>query len=191
MSYFAGLVLKMIGWTFEGEVPSEKKYVLIAAPHTSNWDFVLMILYTLMLRMRVNWMGKDSLFRPPLGLIFRALRGIAIDRSSRNQVVSNIAREYRTRDRLILIITPEGTRGKTRLWKSGFYHIARDAGVPIALSYVDARRKVVGIHPTLLVPSDDQDADLAVIRGVYEGKVGIRADNTGEIRFSDTFSRNS
>ncbi len=190
MSYFAAFVLKMFGWTFEGEVPSEKKYVLIAAPHTSNWDFILMILYTLMLRMKVNWMGKDSLFRAPFGLFFRALRGIPIDRTKRNRVVSNIAHEYRTRDRLVLIITPEGTRGKTRIWKSGFYHIARDAGVPVALGYVDAPRRVVGIHPELLVPSGDREADLAMIRSVYEGKVGLRAENTGEIRFSDTFARN-
>ncbi|NNE07870.1 MAG: acyltransferase [Gemmatimonadetes bacterium] len=191
MSYFAGLVLKILGWSFEGEVPSEKKYVLIAAPHTSNWDFVLMVLYRYLLRMKVNWMGKDSLFRPPLGFFFRAFRGIPIDRSSRNQVVSNVAAEYAKRENLILIITPEGTRGKTKLWKSGFYHIAREAGVPIALAYVDAPRKVVGIHKRLLMPSGDMEADLDVIRSVYQGKVGIRAENAGEIRFSDTSARKS
>ena len=191
MSYFAGFVLKVMGWTFEGKVPSEQKYVLIAAPHTSNWDFILMVLYRFALRMKVNWMGKDSLFRPPMGFFFRAFRGIPIDRSSRNRVVSNVAAEYAKRDRLILIITPEGTRAKTNTWKSGFYHIAREARVPIALAYVDAPRKVVGIYETLLVPSGDPESDLGVIRGVYEGKVGIRPENMGEIRFSDTFSRNS
>ena len=191
MSWFAGFVLRAIGWSFEGKVPSEKKYVLIAAPHTSNWDFVLMLLYALMLRIRVNWLGKDSLFRPPAGFFFRAVRGIPIDRSSRNQVVTNIADEFHKRDELILIITPEGTRGRTKIWKSGFYHIAREANVPVALAYIDMPRKVVGICEKMLVPSDNVEADLAFIRSVYVGRTGIRPDMTGEVRFSDSFAPKS
>jgi 1-acyl-sn-glycerol-3-phosphate acyltransferase len=164
-------ILKASGWHIEGGAPNAKKFVLIAAPHTSNWDFVYAISCTSVLGLPLQFMAKDALFRGPLGALLGALGGIAIDRSKANNVVDAMVREFATREALALLVPPEGTRKEARFWKSGFYHIARRAEVPVALGFLDYARKRVGIGP-LLSLSGNVHADMEQIRAFYADKVG-------------------
>ena len=135
--------LKLLGWTAKGEPLEHQRCVLIGAPHTSNWDFPLMLMIVLKLRLRIFWMGKHTLFPFPFGWLMRWLGGIPIDRKASHNVVSETVRQYRENDELIVLIPPEGTRAKVDRWKTGFYHIAKNAKVPILLGYVDGENKVV------------------------------------------------
>lgn len=175
LKLIAIFLLKIIGWRVVGSLPSERKYVLIGAPHTSNWDFPLMLLAVLKVGMDVHWLGKNSLFPPVIGSIMRWLGGIAVDRSKNNNLVTQLVELYNARDELVVIIPPEGTRSKVERWKSGFYHVAAGAKVPILLGFVDVSRKEIGFGP-LFYPIDDYDADLPKIQEFYAGKRGIRAD---------------
>jgi 1-acyl-sn-glycerol-3-phosphate acyltransferase len=153
------------GWRTEG-VLSAPKMVLIAAPHTSNWDFPFTLAAAADLGVRINWMGKDSLFRWPFGGLMRRLGGVPVDRRKSNNMVDQMVAAFAACDTMYLVVPPEGTRGKVRRWKTGFYHIALGASVPIALGFVDYRRKVAGVGPTLM-PSGDLDADMATIKAFY------------------------
>ena len=177
----ADMVLKLFGWRAEGSLADCPKCVVVVAPHTSNWDFPVLMLVAVVLRVKVAWMGKHTLFRPPFGWIMRGLGGLPIDRSARHNMVEQAVESVHTHDRLLLAIPPEGTRKRAPYWRSGFYHIALGAQVPIALAYADYRRKVGGIGH-VFVPSGDVDADMAIIRDFYSGVVGKRPDQFGEIR---------
>lgn len=179
--WLASMLLKLFGWRAEGSLADLPKCVLIVAPHTSNWDFLVMLALAVALRIKATWMGKHTLFRPPFGWLMRRLGGLPIDRGTRHNVVEQAVESFRARDRLVLAILPEGTRKRTPYWKSGFYHIAMGAKVPIALAYADYRRKVGGIG-RVIVPSGDVDADMALIRDFYSGMTGKRPDQFGEIR---------
>lgn len=159
------------GWKVEGHVPESKKFVVIAAPHTSNWDlpFMLGVAYTY--RIQLRWMGKASLFWPPLGWLMTALGGIPIDRSKANDVVSQMVDIYTAADTLAVAIPPEGTRSKVRKWKTGFYNIAHGANVPIALGFLDYKRKVGGIGG-VFTTTGDYAADLEEIKAFYAGVTG-------------------
>ncbi len=137
--------------------------MLIAAPHTSNWDFPLMVAMAFVLGFEIFWMGKDALFKGPAGPVMRWFGGIPIDRSKANNIVQATIDAFNEHDRLIVIIPPEGTRSKVDAWKSGFYHIAHGAGVPIALGYLDFSRKVGGFGPTFY-PTGNHDKDLVEIQ---------------------------
>ncbi|GBC63732.1 glycerol acyltransferase [Desulfonema ishimotonii] len=158
--------LKMLGWRAEGEVPDVPKYVIIAAPHTSNWDFVYTLLVSFALRLNVRVMLKKEMFRWPLGYMFRWLSAIPVDRDKSNNVVDYMVSTFHARDTLALVISPAGTRKKVMYWKSGFYHIANGAKVPIVLGYIDYRRKLGGIGPAIM-PSGNIDKDMTVIRAFY------------------------
>lgn len=145
----ARLLLRVLGWRIEGEAPRIVKYVLIMAPHTSNWDFFLMLAARSEFRVSATWMGKAVLFRWPFGTLLRALGGIPVDRSSRNDAVRQMADVIRRAERIVVAIPPEGTRKRTEHWKSGFYHIAQSAQVPIVLTYLDYGRKRAGFGPVL------------------------------------------
>lgn len=162
-------ILDAAGWSVVGGAPDATKYVLIAAPHTSNWDFVYALACTSALGLPLRFMAKDSLFRGPPGALFRALGGIAIDRSKANNVVDAMVREFAECDALVLLVPPEGTRKAGKYWKSGFYHIARGAGVPVGLGFLDYPNKRVGIGP-LLALSGDVRADMDQIRAFYADK---------------------
>ena len=151
----------------EGTPPGEPKYVLIAAPHTSNWDFPLMIAMAFIMRFEIFWMGKDSLFKGPAGPIMRWFGGLSIDRSSGHDVVQHSIDAFNKNDRLIIVVPPEGTRSLVREWKSGFYHIAQGAYVPIGLSFLDFRRKVGGFGPTFY-PTGNIEEDIAEIKSFYK-----------------------
>lgn len=173
LGVFARLLLRLLRWRLVGAAPAAPRYVLIAAPHTSNWDFPLMLLVVLRLGLDLHWLGKDSLFAWPFGGLMRWLGGIAIDRSKANDRVAQLAALYGRREALVLLIPPEGTRARVERWKSGFYHIARGAEVPIQLGFIDAGRRELGFGP-LFHPTGDFAADVAVIQAFYTDKRGLR-----------------
>lgn len=174
-------LLALWGWKVEAQFPPIPQYVLIVAHHTSNWDFPIGLFAALSINFWPQWIGKDALFRAPFGGFMRWLGGIPVMRSSRNNFVEQVAALYRQQDQLIIAITPEGTRRKTDHWKTGFYHIALNANVPIVMAYLDYGRRVVGIGP-VLYPSGDLAADLAQIRQFYAGISGKYPEQQGEIQ---------
>jgi 1-acyl-sn-glycerol-3-phosphate acyltransferase len=180
LSWLARRILALFGWRLVGRLPATPKYVIIAAPHTSNWDFIVAILAATAFGLRINFMMKDELFRPPWGWFFRALGGIPINRRSNNKVVDQMVERFAEREQLALVIPPEGTRSKVAKWKTGFYYIALGAGVPILLGFADFARKQVGFGP-LITPSGDIEADMAGIRAFYSGIVGRRPELFGDI----------
>ena len=180
---FAHLALASVGWEIVGEAPTEAKYVLIAAPHTSNWDLVLMLLCGLEYGVWPSWVGKHTLFKPPLGGFFRALGGIAIDRRSPHNMVEQLAQRFRDSEHLVLAVPPEGTRGHAEHWKSGFYYIAKTGDVPICLGYLDFKKKRGGLGP-MLRPSGDVKADMDFIRAFYADKFGRYPDKQGPIKLA-------
>ena len=160
--------LRATGWTLQGALPAgQPKCVLIAAPHTSNWDLPYTLMVAFALRIDIYWMGKRSLFRWPFGALMRWLGGIAVDRSRSSNLVAASAQALRDADgRIALVVPPEGTRSKTRQWKTGFYWIAHTAGVPIQLGYLDYPRRLSGLGP-VFQPSGDIDADMVQIKAYY------------------------
>ncbi len=167
--------LRLNGWKVEGSLPIEaRKCVLIAAPHTSNWDLPYTLMVAFVLNLNIYWMGKHSLFAFPFGPVMRWLGGIAVDRSRSTNLVSASAMALKAADGPVqLVVPPEGTRGRTTHWKTGFYYIALEAGVPIVLAYMDYARKVSGLGP-VFVPTGDVDADMAEIKRFYAGVKGRR-----------------
>ena len=172
--------LRLNGWTVEGSLPPEAaKSVLIAAPHTSNWDLPYTLMVAFALRLNIYWMGKRSLFRWPFGPVMRWLGGIAVDRDRSSSQVAAAADAIVNADGpLQLVVPPEGTRGKTRHWRTGFYFIALQARVPIVLAYIDYESKRGGLGP-IFTPSGDVDADMAAIKRFYAPIKGRRADQFG------------
>ncbi len=160
----------------QGLPPAESKYVLIGVPHTSNWDFPLALAIAFVYRLEMNWMGKDSLFKGWRGPIMRWMGGISIDRSSSHNVVAQTIQKITASDRLVVAVPPEGTRSKVKKWKTGFYFIALGAKVPIALAFLDYKRKVGGFLSTFY-PTGEVEKDIAEIRSRY---VGISGKNVSQ-----------
>jgi 1-acyl-sn-glycerol-3-phosphate acyltransferase len=160
--------LKIAGWKIEGRLPAAaSKSVLIAAPHTSNWDLPYTLMVAFALRLNIYWMGKAQIFRPPFRGLMRWLGGIPVARETANNLVAASAAAITAADGPVqLIVPPEGTRSKTREWKTGFYHIAVTAQVPIVLAYMDYERKISGLGE-IFVPTGDVDADIAAIKAFY------------------------
>jgi 1-acyl-sn-glycerol-3-phosphate acyltransferase len=177
LRWIALLILKLIGWKAIGEEIKTQKFVLIGAPHTSNWDFPIMLLVVLKLRLPVFWMGKHTLFSFPFGGLMKWLGGIPINRSKSHNVVNQIVIEFKRHETLIVLIPPEGTRHKVDAWKTGFYHIAKNAEVPILLGYIDAAKKEAGLAD-FFHPSGDLENDMQAIRTFYAEKKGIRPENS-------------
>lgn len=165
------ICLRLSGWRLEGKFPDLPKYVMIAAPHTSNWDFPVTLGICFAARAKIYWMGKASLFKGPLGPIMRWLGGVPVDRSKSNNLVQQMVDVFNSSERLVLTIPPEGTRSKVKQWKSGFYHIAVGAKVPIVLAFLDFRRKVGGFGP-VFEPTGNVDQDMRDIQAFYKDIVG-------------------
>lgn len=164
------------GWEVVGEKPSHKKYILIAAPHSSNWDFPTMMGAAFVLGLDVHWIGKHTLFpKGVVGFVMRWLGGISIDRRKTNNTVDQIVEQYALRDDLLVLIAPEGTRSKVDNWKAGFYHIAVGAGVPIYLAFLDTKKRQTGIGK-VFYPSGNYEKDLAEIKAFYSDKVGFNPE---------------
>ncbi|CAD5374292.1 Glycerol acyltransferase [Rubrivivax sp. A210] len=169
--------MRLNGWRIEGELPAAAaRSVLIAAPHTSNWDLPYTLMSAFCLNLNIYWMGKASIFGWPWGALMRWLGGIAVDRSkSNNLVAASAAVLAGASGALQLVVPPEGTRGRTRHWKTGFYYIALEAKVPVVMAYLDYERKIAGLGP-MLVPSGDIEADMAIIKRFYAPFKGRRPD---------------
>lgn len=174
----------MLGWKIEGEKPVHEKYVLIAAPHTSNWDFPLMILFAWAFDIRISWMGKASLFRGPLGWIMRGLGGIPVNRLRSGNLVAAMSEEFANRDTLVLVVPAEGSRERVEYWKSGFYHIARSASVPVVPSYLDFGQRRGGFGPALM-PGDYLPGDMQTLREFYLPMSGLYPDQFGPVRLRE------
>jgi 1-acyl-sn-glycerol-3-phosphate acyltransferase len=164
----SGLVawFKRQNWDVEGSGPSPRKFVLIAAPHTSNWDFVYFIGATDALNLDLSFMGKKSLFRWPFARAMKDMGGIPVDRKSSQNYVQQMIEEFGRRAEFMLTIAPEGTRGKVRQWKTGFYHIAVGAKVPLVCGMMDYKRKIVGLGPTIW-PTGDYEKDMIEVHQFY------------------------
>ncbi len=171
LSHLSMWLLTALGWEIHADFPDVKKYVIIAAPHTSNWDFSLGIVAIKAVKLDVRWIGKHTIFHWPFGWFFRALGGIPVDRGQSLHLIQQIADLFEQSEQLIFALAPEGTRSKTDHWKTGFYHIARAANVPIALGYLDYGKKQVGVSSTFY-PGDDIEADFKLIREYYKDKQG-------------------
>jgi 1-acyl-sn-glycerol-3-phosphate acyltransferase len=166
----------LTGWRFEGSVPDVRKMVLIVAPHTSNWDFLVGLAAKLALRLGGTFIGKHTLFRWPLGIFMRWLGGVPVDRSAAAGFASEVARVLRDADQMTVVLAPEGTRKRIPQWKSGFYRIAVEAGVPILPVGFDYPRKVVFFAP-LFHPSGDYEKDLPQLRALYRAEMGLKPQN--------------
>ncbi len=182
--WLARTLLRLFGWKIEGERPPCSRYVLIAAPHTSNWDFPLMILFAWSFDMDISWMGKQSLFKAPHGWILRLLGGIPIDRAKAGNMVDSMVQAFAERAALILVVPTEGTRERVEYWKSGFYNIARNAKVPIVPSYLDFSKKRGGFGPALTV-SGDVIRDMDFFRAFYLPMQGKFPSGFGPVRMRE------
>ena len=171
------LCLRLLGWRLLGSIaPQMKKAVVIAAPHTSNWDLPYSLMAGFGLGLQAHWLGKASLFRFPFGGVMRWLGGIGVERSRPGQLVSAAVNCFKASEGpLFLMIPPEGTRSKVREWKTGFYYIAQGAQVPIILAYMDHGKKEAGLGPCLEI-TGNLEQDMATVKAFYAPIRGLRPD---------------
>ncbi|WP_340679712.1 1-acyl-sn-glycerol-3-phosphate acyltransferase [Paraglaciecola sp.] len=179
-------VLKMMGWRFCGEFSRHAKMVITIAPHTSNWDFVIGIAVALNLRLKITFFGKHSLFTPPFGPLIRRLGGIPVERSKAHGVVEQMADAMLNADKMVLCITPEGTRSRVECWKTGFLHIAHKADVPVFLVAFDYKKKQIEFGPSLFIGDDTQYelnriyTHYQAVQAKFPDKVATHVVPTGE-----------
>lgn len=174
------IALRAFGWQVVGQLPQFPKFVIIGAPHTSNWDFVMFLALAFVLKGDLRYMGKKELFRWPVAGFFRWCGGVPVDRSKAQGLVEQTVQAIRGADRFQLVITPEGTRSKVGKWKLGFYHIAKQADIPVVAGYVDTRTMTCGIGPTFTL-SDNMEADIKAMQAFFKDKVGINPELTSEL----------
>lgn len=186
MYFLAHFILKLSGWRIAGTFPDLPKFVVIGAPHTSNWDFILAMLLMFGAGERFNWIAKDSLFRGPWGGFFRSLGGIPVRRDRSTNFVAQITAAFERSERLVIVLAPEGTRRRVSHWRTGFYYMALGAKVPIVMAYVDCKHKEVGIGP-MFYPTGDIHADFTQIRDFYATKVGFYPEKQGPIEIRIDF----
>ena len=182
--WFSIVFLWINGWRTQGALPAAPKMVMIAAPHTSNWDLPYMLFTAFVLRAKLYWMGKETIFNWPFGGLFKWLGGIPIDRSKSNNVVDQSIAHFAKNDKLVLTVPPAGTRKRVLNWKTGFYHIANGAGVPIVMGFLDYKKKIGGIGP-VLYPTGDIEADMNAIRTFYQdisGKYPLKSISTVPVK---------
>ena len=177
-------ISRLTGWTINYELGDDPKMVLIFFPHTSNVDVLHAIPTAFTLGLKPNWLVKDELYFGPFKRILKKLGAIPINRHAKENKVEQIAQAIRDADRVILALSPEGTRSKTDYWRSGFYHIARLAQVPIHFAYIDYPSKTIGAAPGF-IPTGDMDADMARIRAFYADKRGKFPEKVGPVKFKD------
>ena len=180
MNKLSKMILKFFSWKVNTNIPSVNKYILVAAPHTTNWDFPLMILTSQILNIKIFWMGIKSLFFWPLKNVMLKLGGIPIDRSKQNSLVGQLSERIHNSDKFVLVIPPEGTRSRTKHWKSGFIHIAKSAKIPIILCYLDYKTKETGFS----VPIDskqDPAKIMEIAKKFYKDVTPLYPKNFGPI----------
>lgn len=169
--WFSRLILKMAGWTVKITVPDYPKCIICVAPHTSNWDFILGKLAYASVGRKAGFLMKESWFFFPLGAIFRAMGGIPVPRRRGSSLVDTLVEKFKSADRLTIAITPEGTRSRTSNWRHGILHIARQAGIPIALGVIDFKTKQIIIERTF-TPTGDVESDMRAIKDYYSAFTG-------------------
>lgn len=162
----------MTGWHIAGKLPNLPKYILIGAPHTSNWDFLLFLGAIFHLKANAKYMGKAELFRNPFGWFFYWCGGIPVDRKKSTGLVEQMVEACNQSDRFILTIAPEGTRHFVTEWKMGFYHIAKSAGIPLVMAKVDGKNKTLHVGQVFHL-TDDMNADIKAIKACFDGMTGI------------------
>ena len=185
--FIAGIFWTFSRWTLKTEPAPDRPTVLVGAPHTSNWDFVFMLGIAWKLGLDIRWLGKNSLFKGWRGPIMRGLGGIPVDRSDPSRVVAEVVARIQTGETFGLVVTPDGTRGGNTHWKSGFYRIARETGMPVTLGYVDRTTMTTGLGPTFDL-TGDVGADMDRIREFYADKAGVRPERRTEPRLADETS---
>ncbi|MBA4607151.1 MULTISPECIES: 1-acyl-sn-glycerol-3-phosphate acyltransferase [Aeromicrobium] len=171
-------------WSFRSEPAPKGPTILLAGPHTSNWDFVLMLAIAWKCGFRPHFLGKKELFRGPAGPFMRALGGIEVDRKNPAGLIDELIEHARSGDNFQLVITPEGTRGNVKRWKSGFYRLAREADLPVTLGYCDRTTMTAGLGPTFRLTGDVR-ADMDVIRAFFADKAGVRPERRVEPRLAE------
>ena len=179
--WLAEKLMRMRGWQYAGARPECPKFVVVGAPHTSNWDFMLFLAVMSHFRIPARAIGKHSLVRWPFGKLMRRLGIIPIERDSGQGLVEQMVDEFNAADAMALVVAPEGTRKPAEYWRSGFYRIAVASQVPIVLAYIDGEKKLAGIGPSLY-PTGDIDADFATIRAFFAPFRGLVPENQGPIR---------
>lgn len=174
-------ILKISGWKLIERIPAEPKYLLVGAHHTSNWDWLIGFFMMASLGLKPRWIGKDSLFKGIAGPIMRRLGGISVVRGARRNFVGQIADVYKQSRELVIAIAPEGTRGYVDHWKTGFYHIASEAKVSIAMAFLDYSKKICGIGGYFL-PSGNIKLDMKILQEFYDDVVGKFPENQGLVQ---------
>ena len=154
-------------WKITGHVPQEKKYVVLQAPHTSNWDFLIGKLFNFVVKMNPKIFVKKELFVFPIGIFTRMLGGIPVDRSRKTSLVEDTVEIFKNSEIFSLAITPEGSRSRREIWKKGFHHIANQANVPVYLGYIDYKLKEVGVEEEPLKMTGDVDVDIEELKRRY------------------------
>ncbi len=172
LRFLSNSTMRAAGWRVEGKLPDLPKYIIIGAPHTSNWDFLLFLGVIFRLKANVRYMGKAELFRSAFGWFFYWCGGIPVDRSKSVGLVDQMVDACKKADHFILTIAPEGTRHGVKEWKRGFYHIAKGAGIPIVMAKVDGRRKTMQVGETFY-PTNNVEADMQLIQGAFNGMSGV------------------
>ena len=182
MGSISRIILRLWGWQLDDRLPDADRYVMIGYPHTSNWDFVLGMLARWALNLPLNWVAKHSIFWGPFRPILIAMGGVPLNRKTTHGFIQKNIELFEQREKFILGLMPEGTRSKTERWKSGFYHIAHGANVPIALAYLDYKNKIIGVGK-VMEASGNIAADFEIIRDFYKDKTGYHPENQSDIKF--------
>ncbi len=160
-------LLRLFGWKAQGWDELPDQCIIIGHPHTSNWDFIIFLIARWAMRLRINFVGKHTLFKPPLGWLMRSIGGVAVNRSGGQNSVSAIADVFKQHEKLALGIAPSGSRSPNTHWRSGFYHIAKAAQVPVVMGYVDYTTKTIGLSQFAIDLTDDLNADMDKFRAFY------------------------
>lgn len=172
LRFLSNTIMHLLGWRVDGKLPNIPKFILIGAPHTSNWDFLLFLGVIFRLKADVRYMGKAELFRGPFGWFFYWCGGIPVDRKKSTGLVEQMVEVCNKSEKFILTIAPEGTRYGVKEWKRGFYHIAKGAGIPLVMAKVDSKKKAMLVGEIFHL-TDDIEADMQAIQDRFKGLAGI------------------
>ena len=171
-------VLKSMGWKVAGSIPNEKRILIVAAPHTSNWDFVIGMGALLGLNAKIRWIGKHTLFKPGISWFFRCLGGIPVNRKNPASFIEDISNMIKKDRGLMIGVAPEGTRKKINRWKTGFLRIAKTTQSKILFISIDAPSKTIKIASTLFTPTEDKENDLEFVKSYFRNFKGINPDQS-------------